>query len=77
MGYSLKLLSAQVAATVEGVAVLLQHKDVEGGPVKWSLSGEVLPETVEAFMEGWGPAQGLEKIYGVPSRGYAGGYVKV
>jgi len=75
-GYSLALLTAQVATTVAGEGVILRHRDFAAGAEKWSLSGEILPKTVIQFQQVWAPAQGLEKIYGVPARGYAGGYVK-
>jgi len=32
-------------------------------------------EQIRAFMEHWGPAHGLQDIYGDPARGFAGGYV--
>jgi hypothetical protein len=33
------------------------------------------PDQIRAFMEIWGPAQGLRDIYGDPARGFAGGYL--
>lgn len=75
-GYSVNLLSAQVAALAGGYAVLLRHRDVAGKPEKWSISGHARPQTIKAFKEEWGPAQGLTGIYGVPERGYAGGYLQ-
>jgi hypothetical protein len=33
------------------------------------------PEQIRAFMEAWGPAEGLQDIYGDPARGFAGGYL--
>jgi hypothetical protein len=33
------------------------------------------PEQIRAFMEVWGPANGLKGIYGDPARGFAGGYL--
>lgn len=74
-GYSVELLAAQVAALAGGHAVLLRHRDAAGKPEKWSISGHASPEVVEGFMKFWAPAQGLTGIYGVPTRGYAGGYL--
>lgn len=74
-GYSRKLLTLQVAATIAGQGILLRHRDYAGGPEKWSLSGHILPETVTTFLESWAPEHGLTKTYGVPDRGYAGGYL--
>lgn len=33
------------------------------------------PEQIDAFMRVWGPRNGLVDIYGVPARGFAGGYM--
>ncbi len=74
-GYSLDLLSMQTAALAGGQSVLLKHRDREGGPEKWSISGHASPTLIEAFMREWAPLHGLAGIYGVPNRGYAGGYV--
>ena len=75
-GYSLSLLAAQAAALAGGHTALLRHRDAMGKPEKWSVSGHATPETVNAFMM-WGPKNGLvkESMYGVPERGYAGGYL--
>lgn len=75
-GYSLNLLTAQVAALADGYPVLLYHRDAVGKPEKWSISGHCTPQMVNTFMQEWGPASGLTNIYGVPNRGYAGGYVQ-
>lgn len=32
------------------------------------------PDQIRAFMEAWGPANGLQDIYGDPARGFAGGF---
>jgi hypothetical protein len=73
-GYSLDLLAAQVATTMEGFAALLRHRDRDGQPEKWTLSGNATPEMVAAFKDEWAPAHRLVRVYGVPERGYAGGY---
>jgi hypothetical protein len=74
-GYSLNLLAAQVAALAGGYIVLLKHRDAVGKEIKWSISGHATPQLIEAFMKDWAPAMGLTGIYGVPIRGYAGGYL--
>jgi len=74
-GYSVELLSAQVAALAGGYAVLLRHRDAADKPEKWSISGHATPECIQEFKDVWAPAQGLVGVYGVPSRGYAGGYL--
>lgn len=76
VGYSLDLLAIQVAVLAAGETALLRHRDVLGGPEKWSIAGHARPETIRAFMQDWAPAQGLTGVYGVPERGYAGGYVR-
>lgn len=75
VGYSLKLLTAQVAAAMSGHGALLRHRHETNGPDVWSLRGYIAPETVVAFMETWAPAHGLVRIHGNPQRWYAGGYV--
>lgn len=74
-GYSLDLIAAQIASAMRGHAALLRHRSLGGGPEKCSVTGHTRPETIEAFMSEWAPSQGLVRIYGVPQRGYAGGYV--
>ncbi|MBI2108691.1 MAG: hypothetical protein HYT93_00720 [Parcubacteria group bacterium] len=76
VGYTLQLLTALTAATIERKAVLLHAFDTKGGPEKLILGGDVHEKTVRYFMQIWAPANSLEKIFGTPSRGYAGGYRK-
>lgn len=73
-GYSFDLLTAQVAAAMGGYVALLRHRDNGDRSNKCTIVGHTSPETVKAFMEVWAPEQGLVRIYGVPARGYAGGY---
>lgn len=75
VGYSVDLLCMQTALDVEGKAGLLRHRDVKNGPEKTTLSGHVTPAMVRYFLDIFAPAQGLTKTYGVPARGYAGGYM--
>jgi hypothetical protein len=76
IGYSLAYLSVQVAAILEDVPIVVELQDREDTPIRLHLCGNVLHETVHTFMEEWAPAHGLQRIYGCPERGYAGGYVK-
>lgn len=57
-----------------GAAYITQIADRDGRS-KLVIGGAATPEAVRAFMETWGPAQGLTGIYGDPERGFAGGYV--
>ncbi|MDO8601057.1 MAG: hypothetical protein Q7R46_00065 [bacterium] len=75
-GCSLSMLALQVAVAVGHQAVLVRLRDGPGEPDKIVLSGNVTSETIKVFLENWAPENGLERTYGVPSRGYAGGYVK-
>lgn len=74
-GYTLDLLAAQIAATINRCTAVLRHRDRADAPEKNSITGNTEPATVEAFMREWAPSQGLVRVYGVPDRGYAGGYV--
>lgn len=74
-GYSLDVLTAQVAAALQERAVLLSHSD-PGGRKKVTLTGLVAPAMVRAFVSRWGVERGLTDLYGVPERGYAGGYLR-
>lgn len=74
VGWSVDLLSAQVAVALERRVALFRHRDRQGGPHKVTLSGYATPEMVVAFQKVWAPANGLEKAYGHELRGYAGAY---
>jgi len=76
IGYSLEYLTAQVAAVLEKRAILLAVKDSENEQTRLHLCGDVKAETIDHFLNVWAPCRGLEKLYGSPARGYAGGYVK-
>ena len=75
VGYSLPYLSAQVAIVIDNIPVILHVRDKDGGPVRLHLCGDTKPQTVEYFMDVWALDNKLTKIYGAPSRGYAGGYL--
>lgn len=75
-GYSLHLLTAQVAILAAGKTALLRHRDTSEEAEKWSISGHASPNLIREFKEKWAPNQGLSRIYGVPDRGYAGGYIE-
>ncbi len=74
-GYSFEYLAAQFAAAMGGFAVLLRHGDHVRSAEKYTLTGYAEKRTIIAFMESWGPEQGLVRIFGVPQRGYAGGFI--
>ncbi len=73
-GYSLDLLTAQIAVALSGKAALLSSSDPKSTSKKYTIYGNVNPNTITAFKEEWAPEQGLKDIYGVPHRGYAGAY---
>lgn len=73
IGYSFEYLCVQVAAVIAAVPVLIHIHDVEGDVGRLHYCGDVTKESVERFMGAWAPYVGLEKIYGNPDRGYAGG----
>jgi hypothetical protein len=75
VGYSLKYLSAQLAVVMNGCVALLRHKDHVRQAEKNTLTGHATPATVKFFMEEWASTQGLIRVFGVPERGYAGGFV--
>lgn len=60
------------AALREGVAYLATVKDRDGR--EKVVLGAASPEEVAAFMHFWAPTEGLIDVYGVPARGFAGGY---
>ncbi|HYD30166.1 MAG TPA: hypothetical protein VEB64_04835, partial [Azospirillaceae bacterium] len=73
-GYSAEALAVTKATCRDGVALLACAADADGRR-KLTLGGACHPATVEHFMTVWAPAHGLTGIYGVPARGYAGGYL--
>lgn len=56
----------------EGIPVLATSKVCQGMFTKVILQ-VASPEQVREFLEEWGPQQGLQDLYGDPSRGFAGG----
>lgn len=73
-GYSLDYLTAQLAVVMESCVALLRHRDSVRTAEKCTITGHATADTIEVFMTTWAPSQGLERIFGVPDRGYAGGY---
>jgi hypothetical protein len=72
-GYSLLYLTAQVAAVLCHKPVILRVKDTVNAPVdRLMLCGDVSGETVRNFLAD-NPLN-LERLFGSPERGYAGGY---
>lgn len=76
MVYSLEYLCVQEALADLGLAGLVTTRNKVGDPEKIVLCGAATEETIESFINEWAPEHGLINIYGVPVRGYAGGYKK-
>jgi hypothetical protein len=74
-GYSLRYLAAQLAATMNGHVAILRHRDHVRGEEKNTITGHASAATIKEFIRTWAPQQGLDRIFGVPDRGYAGGFV--
>ncbi len=74
LGYSLEFLCLQEAINDLGQVGLVKTKNRIDGPDKIIICGAAAPETIRYFMKSWAPNHGLKYIYGVPARGYAGGY---
>lgn len=76
-GYSLDLLSAQTALDIEGLSALLRHNDAPGeSSERISISGHVTPDMVTYFLQHYAPEKSLHRTFGVPRRGYAGGFLR-
>jgi hypothetical protein len=75
-GYSRDLMAMQIAALAGGYTVLLKHHDPGDTREKWSISGHASKELIKKVIRTWKLNKKLTGIYGVPSRGYAGVYVK-
>lgn len=75
-GYSLDLLCAQTALDIEGLAALLRHNDAsDASSERISISGHASPEMVTYFMSTYVHEKSLHRVFGVPHRGYAGGFL--
>jgi hypothetical protein len=73
VGYSLSYLTAQTAATLEGYTIIIRVKDTADALCdRLMLCGNVTEEMAKEFMEK-NPLN-LKRVFGNPSRGYAGGY---
>ena len=72
-GYSFDFLVLQEAAMLLGVPYI--SLQIRPGSTTVFLNRVDDPATVEAFMKDWAPKEGLQKIFGVPLRGYAGGII--
>jgi hypothetical protein len=71
--YSVAYLSLQQAAAQEMFACMLRCRHSDNEPEKYHANGLTV-EAAEAFMA-MAPELGLHDVYGVPARGYAGGYL--
>lgn len=74
VGYSLEYLCVQEALADMHKVALIRTKNKTGHADKVIICGAATPDTIRFFIDTWAPANGLTKIYGVPERGYAGGY---
>lgn len=74
IGYSLEYFSVQEALADLNLVALLLTKHRVDSLERIIICGAASPETIAYFIAIWAPKQGLTSIYGVPSRGYAGGY---
>jgi hypothetical protein len=76
IGYSFDYLIAQIVAVEIGSPVILLSRSKEGERYRLHLcGGNVEENTIKVFTEVWGPAHGIDDLYGSPARGYAGGYL--
>ncbi|CAK7994625.1 Hypothetical protein POVR1_LOCUS149 [uncultured virus] len=74
VGYSYLFLCTQMVILMDGHVAIMEVFERENSPGKIVLTGHAIESTVETFMKEWAPQHGLVRIYGVPKRGYAGGY---
>ena len=75
-GYSLGLLIAQTALDITGAVGLLRNNEAKAKDTeKIAISGHATPQMVQYFMEVYASHRKLVRVYGVPQRGYAGGYL--
>jgi hypothetical protein len=75
-GYSLDFLCAQTALDMLGLIALLRNNEsARPEDEKILLTGHVPPEMVMYFIKEYSPAKQLYRVFGVPERGYAGGYL--
>lgn len=76
VGYSPELLCAQTALDMNGLAALARsNESPDPSDEKIMLTGHATPHMVEHFMRVYAPAKRLVRIFGVPARSYAGGYI--
>lgn len=74
VGYTMAYRCTQESLADLNLVGLIATKNTPHDHGKVVLYGSVTPETVSIFMHEWAPSQGLRNIYGVPTRGYAGGF---
>ncbi len=73
--YDPGLLIMRTVISQRGGAVLYDCINYRSKRRSLRLFGVLKPETVDYFISDWGPGQNLKEIFGVPKRGYAGGYL--
>lgn len=74
-GYGVDHLALREAGTLTQSPWLTRYRDRKNEREKIVLSGHLPAEAFAFFRNTWAPAQGLTDLYGVPKRGYAGGYL--
>jgi hypothetical protein len=72
VGYSLGYLSLKEAGTMLGKPYLVSHRFAESSPPNVMLNA-ASEEQVDYFLTTFASKYGLTKVFGSPSRGYAGG----
>lgn len=76
IGYNLNWLCAQTALDILGLTALLRNNESDSPrDEKIMISGHATPEMVKHFITVYAPAKQLHRVFGVPKRGYAGGYL--
>lgn len=73
-GYSLEYLTLMEASLVTNCPVLVKTQDEQDVRTKYMLK-HAQAGTIEQFLATWQEEHHLTDLFGVPSRGYAGGYV--
>ena len=73
-GYTPAYLALRRAAYTTDRCYLGRGYTKAGKAKKLVITGNLPPEVITYFLDVWAPAHGLQNTYGVPLRGYAGGY---
>lgn len=76
VGYGVQSLSLEIAITMSGRTGLMRMQNMNDPRPKIMLKGYASESQVRYFINEWAPAHGLVDVFGVPVRGYAGGFVE-